>query len=137
MKISIETTINAPLGVVWASWITPADITSWNFASEDWSCPIAKIDLVVGGKFLYRMEAKDGSMGFDFEGIFTSIVERDQIEYALEDGRKVHITFAVSNQGIRLIETFDAENELSAEQQKQGWQSILNNFKQYVESKYA
>ena len=135
MKISIETIINAPLDIVWSSWITPADITNWNFAAVEWCCPKAEIDLVIDGQFSYRMEAKDGSMGFAFEGVFTSIVEKSEIEYVLEDGRKVLIMFSETKDGIKLLETFDAEDEQSAEQQKQGWQSILNNFKEYVENK--
>lgn len=134
MEISIETTVNAPLEQVWAAWITPDDIKKWNFASDDWCCPDAKIDFTVGGKFNYRMEAKDGSMGFDFEGKFTSINANKGIEYALDDDRKVSITFFETEQGIRVVETFEAEDEFSAEQQRQGWQSILNNFKKHVET---
>ncbi len=133
MKISIETTVNAPIEHVWSAWVTPENIKHWNFASDDWCCPDAQIDLTVGGKFSYRMEAKDGSMGFDFEGMFTSIDANNHIEYALEDGRKVSITFSKVEQGIRIVETFEAEDEHFGEQQKQGWQSILNNFKRHVE----
>ena len=134
MEISIETTVNAPIEQVWSAWVTPENIKQWNFASDDWCCPDALIDLTVGGKFSYRMEAKDGSMGFDFEGKFTSIDENSHIEYALEDGRKVSITFSKVEQGIRIVETFEAEDEHSGEQQKRGWQSILNNFKRHVET---
>ena len=134
MEISIETTVNAPIEQVWSAWVTPENIKHWNFASDDWYCPDALIDLTVGGKFSYRMEAKDGSMGFDFEGRFTSIDANNHIEYALEDGRKVSITFSKVEQGIRIVETFEAEDEHSGEQQKQGWQSILNNFKRHVET---
>jgi len=134
MEISIETTVDAPTEQVWNAWITPDDIKKWNFASEDWSCPDAQIDFTVGGKFRYRMEAKDGSMGFDFEGEFTSINECKSIEYALDDGRRVRIVFSETEQGIRVVETFQAEDEHSAEQQKQGWQSILDNFKKHVEA---
>lgn len=133
MEINIETTVNAPIERVWAAWTTPAEITQWNFASDDWCCPKASINLIVGGMFNYRMEAKDGSMGFDFEGTFTSITPQTAIEYALADDRKVRIQFQQTAAGVRLIETFDAEDEHSAELQKQGWQSILNNFKQHVE----
>jgi uncharacterized protein YndB with AHSA1/START domain len=135
MKISIETTVIAPLEIVWTAWIEPEDIKNWNIASNDWSCPEAEIDFKVGGKFNYRMEAKDGSMGFDFEGTFTSIKINTLIEYALDDNRKVTITFTETANGIRVVETFEAEDEFSAEQQKQGWQCILNNFKKHVESK--
>ena len=135
MEISIETTIKATIEQVWSAWTTPDDITKWNFASEEWCCPDAMLDLTGGGKFKYRMQAKDGSMGFDFEGTFTSINENEGIEFALDDDRKVRISFLETGQGIRVTETFEAENKHSAEQQKQGWQSILDNFKKHVETK--
>ncbi|WP_246172639.1 SRPBCC domain-containing protein [Marinicella rhabdoformis] len=134
MEISIEALIDAPLTNVWSAWVSASDISKWNFASNDWLCPRAEIDLMVGAGFNYRMEAKDGSMGFDFKGVFTDIEPESKIEYELADGRKVLITFAQTEQGIRLVETFEAENEFSAAQQKAGWQCILNNFKQYVET---
>lgn len=135
MKLNIETTVNAPLSNVWASWVTPADITHWNFASDEWCCPNAEIDLQVGGKFTYRMEAKDGSMGLDFEGVFTKISPNESIHFKLEDNRVVSVEFIETNEGIKVIEIFEAEDENSAELQKQGWQSILNNFKKHVENK--
>lgn len=135
MKISIETEVKASLTAVWNAWVTPEDITSWNYAIDEWYCPKAEIDLEVGGKFNYRMEAKDGSMGFDFEGTFTEINPQKSIRFELEDSRVVTVDFSESAEGVRVIETFDAEDENSAEQQKQGWQSILNNFKKHVESK--
>lgn len=134
MEISIEITVNASIEQVWSAWITPDDIKKWNSASDDWHCPDAKIDFQIGGTFNYRMEAKDRSMGFDFEGTFTSINVPQSIEYALDDDRKVRITFSETEQGIRVVETFEAEDELSAEQQRKGWQSILNSFKKHVES---
>ena len=134
MEISIETTVKAPLEEVWSAWITPDDITKWNFASDDWHCPEAKTDFTVGGKFSYRMEAKDLSMGFDFEGTFTAISAPHRLEYALGDDRNVTVSFSETEQGVRVVETFDAEDLFSAEQQKQGWQSILNNFRKHVES---
>lgn len=133
MKISIETTVNATIDKTWSAWTTPSDIVAWNFASDEWCCPNAEIDLVVGKGFNYRMEAKDGSMGFDFGGTFTQVRPNEFIEYALEDGRKISITFEKTENGIRVVETFDAEDENSAEQQKQGWQCILENFKKHVE----
>lgn len=133
MKISIETLVNAPLKNVWSAWVTPNDIVQWNFASDDWICPKADIELVVGGKFNYRMEAKDGSFGFDFEGRFTSLTLHEQIEYVLDDDRKVLVTFTQTNECVKLVETFEADSEHSGEQQKQGWLAILNNFKQHVE----
>lgn len=135
MQIVIETTVNASLDQVWAAWVTPADITQWNFATDEWCCPTAKIDLVVGGSFNYRMEAKDGSFGFDFEGKFTSITPRASIEYTLGDDRIVKIVFEQTAAGVRVVETFDAEDEHSAEQQRQGWQCILDNFKKHVEQR--
>jgi len=135
MKISIETEVQAPLATVWEAWVTPEDITSWNFPIDEWCCPRAEIDLQVGGKFNYRMEAKDGSVGFDFEGSFTKVKPRDSIHLVLEDDRVVTVEFIEKANGVRVVETFCAENENSPEQQKQGWQSILNNFKKHVESK--
>jgi len=135
MKISIETEVQAPLATVWEAWVTPEDITSWNFPIDEWCCPRAEIDLQVGGKFNYRMEAKDGSVGFDFEGSFTKVEPRDSIHLVLEDDRVVTVEFIEKANGVRVVETFCAENENSPEQQKQGWQSILNNFKKHVESK--
>ena len=106
----------------------------WNYATDEWCCPNAEVDLTVGGKFKYRMDAKDGSMGFDFEGKFVSIEQNSRIEFSLDDDRKVLVEFKELESGIQLKETFDAEDDLSGEQQREGWQSILNNFKQYVES---
>jgi uncharacterized protein YndB with AHSA1/START domain len=135
MEITIETEVNAPLTVVWDSWVTPEDITKWNFAIDEWCCPRAEISLEVGGQFNYRMEAKDGSMGFDFEGRFTKITPNESIHYELGDERIVRIEFKETANGVKVIETFEAEDENSAEQQKQGWQSILNNFRKHVEGK--
>ncbi len=135
MQISIETEIQAPLTRVWDAWVTPEDITSWNFAIDDWCCPKAEINLEVGGHFNYRMEAKGGSMGFDFEGEFTEITPCKDIHFKLEDGREVKVEFMEIENGVKVIESFEAEDENSAEQQRQGWLSILNNFKKHVESK--
>lgn len=135
MEINIETEVNAPLTVVWDAWVTPEDITKWNFAIDEWCCPRAEVSLEVGGKFNYRMEAKDGSMGFDFEGRFTKIIPNESIHYELGDERLVRIEFKETANGVKVIETFEAEDENSAEQQKQGWQSILNNFRNHVEGK--
>ncbi|TRW49903.1 ATPase [Aliidiomarina halalkaliphila] len=135
MKIKIETEVNAPLTTVWDAWVTPEDITNWNFAADAWCCPKAELDLKVGGTFKYRMEAKDGSMGFDFEGTFTKIDSHESIQYVLEDKRVVTVEFTETPSGVRVVETFDAEEENSAELQERGWQSILNNFKKHVERK--
>lgn len=134
MEISIETEVAAPIDVVWNAWVTPKDITNWNFASDEWCCPSAEINLEVGGKFKYRMEAKDGSMGFDFEGVFTNIAQQKAIHFKLEDNRDVKVEFIASPVGTKVIETFTAEDENSAEQQRQGWLGILKNFKKHVES---
>lgn len=134
MQISIETLVDAPIEKVWKAWIAPEDIMQWNFAIDEWCCPDATLDFNVGGKFSYRMEAKDGSMGFDFAGEFTNIEDKKYIEFALVDNRKVKVRFTDTDRGVRVVETFDAEDENTAEQQKQGWQNILNNFKRHVEN---
>lgn len=135
MKISIETEVKAPLQRVWNAWVSPEDITHWNFAIDDWCCPRAEINLEVGGTFNYRMETRDGSMGFDFEGQFTAINPHESIQFSLGDDRGVTVEFIETGNGVKVVETFEAEDENSAEQQRQGWQGILNNFKKHVESK--
>lgn len=135
MKISIQTFVKSDIKKVWEAWITPADINKWNFASKDWHNPRSVNDLRVGGKFSYRMEAKDGSIGFDFEGKYTNVILYKLIEYIMSDDRSVSISFESVDAGIKVIETFEAEDENSAEMQRQGWQNILNNFASYVESK--
>lgn len=134
MKISIDTEVNAPLSAVWNAWTTPSDITQWNFASDDWCCPRAELDPTTNGKFCYRMEAKDGSVGFDFQGVFTEVNPMTSISFSLGDDRHVEVAFIETDDSVRVVETFDAENEHTFEQQKAGWQSILNNFKAHVES---
>ncbi|HLO79378.1 MAG TPA: SRPBCC family protein [Chitinophagaceae bacterium] len=134
MVIQIETTVNAPVDKVWQYWTSPEHITKWNQASSDWHTPWAKNDLVVGGQFVSRMEAKDGSMGFEFGGIYDEVVEHKKIAYTMGDGRKVRVSFSETAQGIKVVEEFDAEDEHSAEMQRQGWQAILDNFKAYTES---
>jgi uncharacterized protein YndB with AHSA1/START domain len=133
MKITVETEVAAPLKQVWDAWVTPDHITKWNFAIDEWCCPRAEIDLKIGGTFKYRMEAKDGSFGFDFEGVFTKVAPQQSLHFKLGDERLVTIEFQQTANGTRVAETFEAEDENSAEQQKQGWQSILNNFKKHVE----
>jgi uncharacterized protein YndB with AHSA1/START domain len=132
-KITVETTVNASINKVWQYWTEPKHIEKWNNASNDWHTPHAENDLRVGGKFLSRMEAKDGSFGFDFEGIYSDIIPFQTIKYGLEDGREVEIMFNGKGQTTEVIEVFDAENENPIEMQKGGWQAILNNFKKYVE----
>ena len=131
--ITVKATVNAPLEKVWKLWTDPTHITKWNNASEDWHTPKAENDLRTGGKFLSRMEAKDGSMGFDFIGVYSLVDPFKRIAYTMEDGRKADITF-LENGGITAIsESFEAENMNSIELQEAGWQSILNNFKKYAE----
>jgi uncharacterized protein YndB with AHSA1/START domain len=132
-KITVETKVVAPIKDVWRAWTTPDDIKRWNSASDDWHTTKSDVDLRVGGTFSSRMEAKDGSMGFDFAGTFTRIVEHKLIESAFGD-RMLLVEFAAAPDGITVRETFDAETTYPVEHQRQGWQAILNNFKKYVES---
>ena len=131
--ITIEAVINAPVEKVWQYWSEPAHITKWTFAASDWHAPYAENDLKTDGKFKTRMEAKDGSMGFDFEGIYSNVEEYKLIEYGLGDGRQVKITFAETDGKTKVIETFDPENQNPIEMQRDGWQAILDNFKKYTE----
>jgi uncharacterized protein YndB with AHSA1/START domain len=133
-KITAEATVNAPVEKVWKIWTTPAHIMKWNNASPDWHTPIAENDLKVGGKFLSRMEAKDGSFGFDFWGIYDEVKTSERITYTLGDDRKVEITFKSHGNTTTVTETFEAENQNSVEMQQAGWQAILNNFKKHAES---
>lgn len=132
--ITVEAEINAPLEKVWDYWTNPKHITKWSFASDDWESPHAKNDLKIGGKFSTRMSSKNKKEGFDFEGIYTNIVFHKTIEYVMPDKRKVKVTFEKTPKGIKVTEKFDPESENSEEMQRNGWQSILNNFKKYVES---
>lgn len=132
MKIIIETVVDAPLAEVWRAWTTPEDIVQWNAASDDWHTTAATVDLRVGGAFLSRMEARDGSVGFDFEGIFTQVVPRELLEYSLGDSRVVQVDFVAGAGGVTVRESFDTEDENSAELQRQGWQAILDNFARHV-----
>ncbi len=135
MRITIEVNVAAPIEAVWEAWTSPADIQKWNAASDDWHCPSAEVDLNQGGKFSYRMEAKDGSMGFDFEGTFTKLVPYELIEFALDDERLVAVEFAENDESVTVRESFDAESANSGEQQRQGWQAILDRFARHVEAK--
>lgn len=132
--IIVETTITAPLSKVWEYWNEPSRIVNWAFASDDWEAPAAENDLKAGGKFKTTMAAKDGSASFDFTGIYTIIEEHKIIEYDMDNGRHVKVVFAKTPEGTKVTETFDPENENPREKQKDGWQSILENFKKYVES---
>ena len=137
MKITIEETVAAPVEAVWTAWTTPADITRWNAASDDWHCPSAEIDLRPGGRFSYRMEARDGSVGFDFAGTFTEVVPNELIELSLGDGRSVTVEFVVEDGAVTVRQSVDAESVHAAEQQRQGWQAILSNFARHTEAKTA
>ncbi|MCB0689060.1 MAG: SRPBCC family protein [Saprospiraceae bacterium] len=131
--ITIRAIIAAPVDQVWDFWIEPKHITKWCSASEEWHAPKAENDLKKGGKFLTRMEAKDGSFGFDFGGIYTQVEKHTRIDYVLDDGRQVGIQFLKLDNGTEIVQCFDPEQENSREMQKQGWQSILDNFKKYAE----
>ena len=132
--ISVQAIVKAPIETVWKKWTTPEDIMKWNNASDDWHTPWADIDLREGGKFICRMESKDGSHGFDFGGVYDEVKRYERIVYSIDDGRKVNIAFSSVGNETEVIETFEAENTHSIELQRQGWQAILDNFKKYTES---
>ena len=132
--ITVENTVNAPVQKVWDYWTKPEHITKWNNASDDWHTPWAKNDLRVGGSFAARMEAKDGSFGFEFGGVYDAVRTNEYIEYTMEDGRKVQVDFTADGNQTRVVEKFDAENTHSVDMQKTGWQSILDNLKKYTET---
>ena len=132
-QIKIEATISAEIQTVWTAWTLPEHITKWNFASEDWCCPWATNDLIQGGRYVARMEAKDGSFGFDFEAIYDDVIPLKRIAMTLGDGRKVTTSFQTMGSSTRVTTLFDAETQNSEDLQRDGWQSILNNFKRYVE----
>lgn len=134
ISITIEATVNAPVEKVWKYWTTPEHIMKWNNASDDWHTPKAENDLRVGGKFLSRMEAKDGSFGFDFGGTYEEVKTNEVIAYKLGDERKVRTTFKGEGNQTKIISTFDAETQNPIEMQRGGWQAILNNFKKYTEA---
>jgi uncharacterized protein YndB with AHSA1/START domain len=135
MKITVETVVNAKLNNVWDAWNSPDDIKQWNSAQEDWHTTRSTVDLREGGKFQSRMEARDGSEGFDFEGTYTRVVPHKLIEYRMSDGRHVKVEFDERNGGVLVTETFDAETENPTELQRTGWQAILDNFGRHVEAK--
>lgn len=132
--IIIETEINAPIEKVWENWTNPQNIVKWNFASNDWHCPKATNDLKVGGKFISTMAAKDGSFSFDFVGTYTKIEPFFQIDYTIEDGRKVSIVFKQEMNKVIVTEIFEAEDLNSRDMQYQGWKAIMENFKKYTEA---
>ncbi len=132
-KITISTSVNASPDKVWEYWTSPSHIVKWNHASEDWHTTKAENDLKAGGNFLSRMEAKDGSFGFDFGGTYTAVEPHQHIAYTLEDDRKVAIDFKKQGNEVLVTETFEAESENPVDMQRDGWQAILNNFKKYTE----
>ncbi len=132
-RINVEALVNVNKVVVWGSYTAPEHITQWNFATEDWRCPSASNELRVGGKYSARMESKDGSMGFDFEGIYDEVKEQEKLAYTLADGRKVEVVFESVNHHTKVSVSFDADTQNAVDMQRNGWQAILNNFKSYVE----
>jgi uncharacterized protein YndB with AHSA1/START domain len=135
INITVEVNIKAPVEKVWQYWTLPEHIIQWNNASPDWHTPGAENDLRVGGKFLVRMEAKDGSAGFDFWGIYDEVIPHERIAYTMGDDRKVGIRFSSAENETIIAETFEAETENSIDLQRTGWQAILDNFRHYTESK--
>ncbi|HYF29105.1 MAG TPA: SRPBCC family protein [Candidatus Paceibacterota bacterium] len=133
-KITVESVINAPVEKVWRDYTDPEAVKAWNAASDDWHTTQAANDLREGGSFLYRMEAKDGSAGFDFGGVYDAVVPKERIAYTMDDGRKVETLFASESDGTRITVSFDPETENTPELQRAGWQAILDNFKKYVEA---
>jgi uncharacterized protein YndB with AHSA1/START domain len=134
MKITVETFVKSDIESVWKAWNTPEDIMQWNAASEDWHTTSSSVNLREGGRFMSRMEAKDGSMGFNFEGVYTKVAEHRLLEYTLGDERSVRIEFIEEDGGVKVIETFEAETTNSPEMQREGWQAILDSFARYVEA---
>ncbi len=132
--ITIEAHINAPAQKVWSIWTNPEDITKWNTPSPEWHTPRAEHDLKPGGAFTYHMEARDGSMGFDFGGVFNVVTPNEYLEYTIGDGRKVKINFNADGEKTHIVEAFEAESENPVDMQRDGWQAILNSFKSYTEA---
>src|SRR5688572_19425999 len=133
-SITVETLVKAPIEKVWACWTEPQHITKWCQASDDWHAPYADNDLRTGGKFRTTMAAKDGSVSFDFDGVYSNVKHHDVIEYEIADGRKVKITFSAKGRETKVVETFEAEGTNPIELQRGGWQAILDNFKKYTET---
>ena len=133
-NITVQATVNAPVDKVWELWTGPEHIKKWNAALPDWHTPSATNDLREGGSFSYRMEARDGSMGFDFGGVYNEVKTNELIRYTLGDGRKVSVSFRYNRSNTDISEAFEAEKTNPVEMQKGGWQAILDNFKKYAES---
>jgi len=136
-QITVSASVNVPVDYVWTYWTEPEHILGWNHASEDWHTQAAENDLRENGRFLYRMEAKDGSYGFDFTGVYKKIIPFKEIDYELDDSREVRITFESKEDKSVITETFEAESTQSVKMQKAGWQSILDHFKIYAEKTYS
>lgn len=134
VKLTVSATIAATPQKVWEAWTMPEHITKWNFASDDWQCPGATNDLRAGGRYSARMEAKDGSFGFDFEAVYDEVVDQKRIAYTMGDGRQAVTDFTRNGDSTEVTTVFDAENQNPPELQQGGWQAILNNFKKYAES---
>ncbi|HEY0679720.1 MAG TPA: SRPBCC family protein [Chitinophagaceae bacterium] len=132
--ITIENTVKAPVEKVWEFWTGPEHIVKWNTPSDDWHTPRSENDLREGGKFLSRMEAKDGSYGFDFEGVYDEVKKNEVINYTMSDGRKVNNTFRANGNETKIVVKFDAESENPVDVQRSGWQAILDSFKKYAET---
>lgn len=132
--ITVETRVRAPMDTVWRCWTEPEHIVQWAFASDDWEAPAAENDVRVGGRFKTVMAAKDKSASFDFTGVYTDVQEHAVIAYEMDDGRKVHITFESTPEGVHIVETFDPEQTNPEDMQRAGWQAILNTFAAYVEA---
>ncbi len=134
-QITVQINVRAPISKVWECYNKPEHISGWAFATDEWEAPSAENNLHKGGKFKTRMQAKDGSGGFDFEGTYSNVIEHKLIEYDMSDGRHVKTEFAQTKEGVKIITAFDPEKENPPEMQRSGWQAILNYFKKYVESK--
>jgi uncharacterized protein YndB with AHSA1/START domain len=133
IQITIEATVNQLPQIAWDYYTNPKHIVNWNFASDDWHCPKAENNPVVGGAYFSRMEAKDGSFGFDFKAVYEEVIPNEKLVYTLEDGRKVTTLFEKTGNTTKVTTVFEAENQNPVDMQKAGWQAILNNFKTYVE----
>lgn len=134
-EITVSTVVNAPVARAWEAFTQPEHITQWNFASSEWCCPTVTNDLRVGGEFTSRMEARDGSVGFDLTGVYTSVSPLEQFTHVLGDERRVTVSFeAISSEQTRVTQVFDPETLNPEELQRGGWQAILGNYKQHVET---
>ncbi len=133
IQITIEATVNQSPEIVWDQYTNPKHIVNWNFASDDWHCPKAENNPTVGGTYFSRMEAKDGSFGFDFRAVYKEVIPNEKLVYTLEDGRKVTTSFKKEDNTTKVTTVFEAENQNPVDMQKAGWHAILNNFKTYVE----